>query len=120
MAFKVLYQKSSDSYLGLSTFSLYSLNESPLDLPGGPVVKNPPANAGDMDLIPGLGRFHVPQGHWARERQVLKPEHLEPCSAPREARAMRSLHTTIDRSPCSGQLEKAWVQQQRPSAAWEK
>ena len=25
-------------------------------LPGGPVVKNPPASAGDMDLISGLGR----------------------------------------------------------------
>ena len=25
-------------------------------LPGGPVVKNPPANAGDMDSISGLGR----------------------------------------------------------------
>ena len=25
--------------------------------PGGSVVKNPPADAGDMDLIPGLGRF---------------------------------------------------------------
>ena len=24
--------------------------------PGGSVVKNPPANAGDMSLIPGLGR----------------------------------------------------------------
>ena len=24
------------------------------DFPGGPVVKNPPANAGDMGLIPGL------------------------------------------------------------------
>ena len=24
--------------------------------PGGVVVKNPPANAGDSDLIPGLGR----------------------------------------------------------------
>ena len=29
------------------------------DFPGGPVVKNPPANAGDMGLIPGLGRSHV-------------------------------------------------------------
>ena len=26
--------------------------------PGGSVVKNPPANAGDTDLIPGLGRSH--------------------------------------------------------------
>ena len=24
--------------------------------PGGSVVKNPPANAGDVDLIPGSGR----------------------------------------------------------------
>ena len=33
------------------------------DFPGGPVVKNPPANAGDMSSIPGLGRFHVSQGN---------------------------------------------------------
>ena len=25
--------------------------------PGGSVVKNPPANAGDLGLIPGSGRF---------------------------------------------------------------
>jgi len=31
------------------------------DFPGGPVVKNGPVNAGDMGLIPGLGRFHMPQ-----------------------------------------------------------
>ena len=29
------------------------------DFPGGPVVKNPPASAGDMGLIPALGRSHV-------------------------------------------------------------
>ena len=27
-----------------------------MDWPGDSVVKNPPANAGDMGLIPGLGR----------------------------------------------------------------
>ena len=27
-----------------------------LSFPGGSVVKNPPANAGDMGSIPGLGR----------------------------------------------------------------
>ena len=31
--------------------------------PGGPVVKNPPANAGDMGLIPGPGRSHMLQGN---------------------------------------------------------
>ena len=27
--------------------------------PGGSVVKNPPANAGNMGSIPGPGRFHM-------------------------------------------------------------
>ena len=30
------------------------------DFPGGAVVKNPPANAGDMGYIPGPGRPHMP------------------------------------------------------------
>ena len=30
------------------------------DLPGGTVVKNPPANAGDMGSSPGPGRSHMP------------------------------------------------------------
>jgi len=29
------------------------------DFPGGPVVKNTPAKAGDLGLIPDLGRFHM-------------------------------------------------------------
>ena len=40
-----------------------------------------------------------------------------PCSATREATAMRSLHTTTKSSPHSTQLEKARVQQQRPNTA---
>ena len=31
------------------------------DFPGGPVVKQPPANTEDMGSVPGLGRSHVPQ-----------------------------------------------------------
>ena len=34
-----------------------------MDSLAGPVVKNLLANAGDMGLIPALGRFHVPQGN---------------------------------------------------------
>ena len=37
------------------------------DFPGGPMVKNSPANAGGMGLMPGLERFHTP---WA-----TKPMH---------------------------------------------
>ena len=29
-----------------------------MDFPGGPVIKNLPANAGDMGSIPGPGRLH--------------------------------------------------------------
>ena len=31
-------------------------------LPWGPVAKNPPANAGDMGLIPAPERSHMPRG----------------------------------------------------------
>ena len=33
-----------------------------MDFPGDSVVKNPPANPGDVDLIPGLGRS-AERGH---------------------------------------------------------
>ena len=33
------------------------------DFPGGAVVKNPPANAGDTGSIPGLGRYHMPRSN---------------------------------------------------------
>ena len=36
---------------------------SPLGFPGGAVVKNLPANAGDTGLSPGLGRSHMPRSN---------------------------------------------------------
>ena len=33
------------------------------DFPGGPAVKNPPANAGEIGLILGPGIFHIPQSN---------------------------------------------------------
>ena len=33
------------------------------DLGGGPVVKNPPASAGDMGCIPAPGKSHMPCGN---------------------------------------------------------
>ena len=45
--------------------------------PGGSVDKNPPANAGDISLIPGPGRSHMPwatkpmhHNSWARKQQL--------------------------------------------------
>ena len=51
------------------------------DFPGGTVVKNPPANAGDMGLIPGLEISHVP---WSNQAHV--PQLLSPCTTTTEAR----------------------------------
>ena len=39
------------------------LVSSQRDFPGGPVVKNSPANAGDMCSIPGQGRSHMSQSN---------------------------------------------------------
>ena len=33
------------------------------DFPGGQVVKNPPANARDIDSVPGLGKSHMLQSN---------------------------------------------------------
>ena len=41
--------------------------------PGGAVVENLPANAGDTGSSPGLGRSHMPQSNWACEPQLLSP-----------------------------------------------
>ena len=42
-----------------------------LGFPGGSVVKNTPANVGDMGSIPDLGRSRVPQSNWAHAPQLL-------------------------------------------------
>ena len=44
-----------------------------MGFPGGAVVENLPAKAGDMGSSPGLGRSHMPQSNKARAPQLLKP-----------------------------------------------
>ena len=43
----------------LELFKVYSIG----DFPGGAVVKNPPANAGDTGSSPGPGRSHMPRSN---------------------------------------------------------
>ena len=42
-------------------YSVLNLKDAFLGFPGGTVVKNLPANAGDAGSSPGLGRSHMPQ-----------------------------------------------------------
>ena len=100
------------------------------DFPGGAVVKNPPANAGDTgsSLVwedPTCCGATKPMSHnyrtcalepmshnyWAPVPQLLSPH-----STTREATAM-SPRTATKSSPHLLQLEKAHAQQRRPNAA---
>ena len=46
-----------------------------MDLPGGPGVKNPPANAGDTGSIPGPGSSHIPRGQLSPCITTTEPAH---------------------------------------------
>ena len=93
------------------------------NVPGGPVVKNLPANAGDTGLIPGWGRSHLLWSSWAHVPRLpslcpraWQPQLLSPCAATADAFAW-SWCTAVKGSPHSPQLGKtsASVMAQRGS-----
>ena len=85
--------------------------------PGGAVVENPPAHAGNTGSSPGLGRSHMPRSNWAREPQLLSLHFWSLCSAKREAAIVRGPRTAMKSGPRSPQLEKALAQKRRPNTA---
>ena len=85
--------------------------------PGGAVVENLPANAGDTGSSPGLGRSHMPRSNWAREPQLLSLRVWSLCSATREATIVRGLCTAMKSGPRLPRLEKALAQKRRPNTA---
>ena len=85
--------------------------------PGGAVVENPPANAGDTGSSPGLGRSHMPRSGWAREPQLLSLRVWSLCSATREAVTVRGPRTAMKSGPRLPQLEKPLAQKRRPNTA---
>ena len=58
------------------------------------MVKNLPASAADAGSIPGMGRFHVPQG-----TKPVGATTADPTVATIEATAMRSPHRATRESP---------------------
>ena len=75
--------------------------------PGGAVVENMPANAGDTGSSPGLGGSHMSRSKWAREPQLLRLCVWSLCSATKEATIMRGPLTAMKSGPRLLQLEKA-------------
>ena len=74
----------------MTTYSKVLSEKEIVGFPGGALVENLPANAGDMGSSSGLGRSHMPWSTWAREPQLLSLRIWSLCSATREATAMRS------------------------------
>ena len=85
--------------------------------PGGAVVENLPANAGDTASSPGLGRSHMPRSNWAREPQLLSLRVWSLCSVTRDAAIVRGPRTAMKSGPRLPQLEKALAQKRRPNTA---
>ena len=85
--------------------------------PGGAVVENLPANAGDTGSSPGLGGSHMPWSSWAREAQLLSLRVWSLCSTTREPAIVRGLRTAMKSGPRLPQLEKALAQKRRPNTA---
>ena len=52
-------ESSMSSKYQLKTWLHGGIQRETQDFPGGAVVKNPPANAGDTGSIPGPGRSHM-------------------------------------------------------------
>ena len=88
--------------------------------PGGAVVENLPANAGDTGSSPGLGRSHVLRSNKAREPQILSLRVWSLCSATIEATIVRGPCTAMKSGPRLPQLEKTLVQKRRPNTAKDK
>ena len=89
--------------------------------PGGPVVRTLRFHCRGHGFKPWSGK--IPRAAerlspYATATEARAPEN--PCSAVREATAMRSPRTAAKRSPRSPQLEKARAQQRRPNACSQK
>ena len=76
------------------------------DFPGGTVVKNPPAHAGDTGSLPGLGRSHMPQSNKAHAPQLLnlhsrarEPQLLSPRATTTEAHTPRACARQQEKPP---------------------
>ena len=90
------------------TSILEKLNNTQKDFPGGPVVKNPPVNAGGRGFDPWSGKIPHVSEQLSPHTPTAEPEPQSPCCVTREAASMRSQCTTT---------REGFKSQQRPSTA---
>ena len=105
----------------ISTSSSPSFNNGGKGFPGGAVVENLPANAGDTGSSPGLGGSHMLRSDWAREPQLLSLRVWSLCPATGGAAIVKGPRTAMKTGPRTAmksgphlpQLEKALTQKLR-------
>ena len=91
--------------------------------PGGAVVENLPAGAGDTGSSPGLGGSHMPRSGWAREPQLLSLRVWSLCPATGGAAIVKGPRTAMKSGPRTAmksgprlpQLEKALARTEDPT-----
>ena len=105
------------TYYLKSKYVQHVKNHNSLGFPGGAVVENLPANAGDTGSSPGLGRSHMPRSNQARDSQLLSLRVWSLCSATREAAIVRGPCTAMKSGPRLPQLVKAFAQRRGPNTA---
>ena len=128
LALYIVFQITNDfKFFSLRDVEGYFKN-SWTSLPGGSVVKNSPANAGDMDLIPvqedhsrhGVTKLVSHQllslGSRAGQSQLLKLVCPRACAPQEEKPSQYKAHTLqLESSPCSQRLEKSWCSNEDPA-----
>ena len=93
------YIQTLEYFSALKRNELSSMKTHGEGFPGGAVVENLPANAGDTGSSPGLGGSHMPRSNWAREPQLLSLRVWSLCSATREAAIVRGPRTAMKSGP---------------------
>ena len=89
-----------------SLHRLYVISNYSLDFPGGPVLKNPPASAGNTASAPWSRKIPYAEGQLSPSTTATKPVLWSLCFAVSGAAAMSSPSTTTKNSPRSPQREK--------------
>ena len=82
------------------------------------MIKNPPCNAGDEDSAPGQGTKILHAAEQLSPRATTTEMVRSAAHAPQQEKPPEwGAPVPLESNSCSPQLEKAWVQQWRPSTA---
>ena len=80
-------------------YIVYSIKINYRDFPGGAVVKNPPASAGDTSSSPAPGRSHIAAEQLSPCATTAEPALCSPRATTTEARTLRACAPQQEKPP---------------------